>query len=44
MVTVDRPTLISCHLVEMVLHVSSFTFVIKLRKGKYFVKLNTCQN
>jgi hypothetical protein len=26
----------------MVLHVSSFASVIKLRKGRYFVKLNTC--
>lgn len=44
MVTLDRSTLISRHLVETVLRVSSFAFVIKLRKGKYFVKLNTCQN
>jgi len=43
-VTLDRPTLISRHLVEMLLHVCSFAFVIKLRKGKYFVKLNTCPN
>jgi hypothetical protein len=34
MVTLDRPTLISCHLVETVLHVSSFVFVIKLRKDR----------
>jgi hypothetical protein len=44
MVTIDRPTLISRHLVETVLHVSSFAFVITLRKGKPLVKLNTFQN
>jgi hypothetical protein len=44
MVNLDRPTLISCHLDEMVLHVSSFAVVIKLHKGKYLVKLNTSPN
>jgi hypothetical protein len=36
MVTLDRLKLISCHLVDMVLHMSSFALVIKLRKGIYF--------
>jgi hypothetical protein len=35
MVTLDRLTLLSCHLVDMLLHVSSFTFVIKQHKTRH---------